>query len=240
MTTTSPSRHRRCAPPAFLGGPAGAAPPPSDIVLRNGHIIRRRPRPPKLAHPELRWVALPPTAPNNHLYGLDALRIGDPRGLASGDWHKEGHWCWIALREHPAEHAPTSQSEKALAALEELFGTERVLNVHQYFLHTGHPHASRYDGIWASAHERALVETAWIRLHAVGTISGRAHPLRERCRWIPGGEQREWCLESSDRASKLLTGPKRQAWRQWTDEWRHAENDEEDYFASPAGRTAPL
>ena len=183
-------------------------------------------------------MALPPTTPHNHMYGLDALRIADPRGHVSGDWHKEGHWCWIALREYPPEHAPTSQSEAALAALEDLFGTERVLDVQQYFLDAGHPHAARYDGIWASAHERALVETAWISLHAVGTISGRSHPLRERCRWVRAGEQREWCLAALDRASDLLTGPKRHAWQQWTDEWRHAENDEEDYFGCPGRQSA--
>lgn len=52
------------------------------------------------------------------------------------------------------------------------------------------------------------------------------------------GQQREWCLDALDRASELLTGPKQYAWRQWTDEWRHAENDEEDYFGHARRRPA--
>ena len=238
MTTISTSRPRHCTAIAFRGGPTDPTPPPGDIVLPNGHVIRRRPRPPKLAQPEIRWIALPPTAPSNHLYGLDALRINDPRGFMSGDWHTEGHWCWIALREYPPELARTSHSQEALAALEPLFGTERVLDVRQYFLGTGHPDAARYDAIWASAHERALVEMAWKALHAVGTINGRAYPLRERCRWVRAGEQRDWCLEALDRAGDLLTGPQRRAWRQWTHEWRYAEADEEDYFGQTAEQSA--
>ena len=230
MTTTTPRRGLQSAPPAFTGGPGGPSPPSGDIVLASGQVIRRHPRPRKLPEPETRWVALPPTAPNNHLYALDALRIGDPRGFVSGDWHKEGHWCWIALREHPPEQARTSKADPLLAPLNEMLGTERVLDVREYFLDIEHPEAAQYSAVWASAHERALVEKAWGTLHAVGTISGRTHPLRERCRWVRSGYQRSWCLEALDKAAELLTGKQREAWQGWTEEWRLAKNDEDDYL----------
>ena len=83
-------------------------PPPKDIVLPNGHVIRRdRPKPKPLAEPERRWLGLPPTAPGAHLSGLDALRIPDPRGYISGDWHKSGHWSYIAVVDGPIVTADT-------------------------------------------------------------------------------------------------------------------------------------
>ena len=216
---------------AFQGGFGPAAPPrpKTDIVLHHGRIIRRRPRPPKLPEPEHRWMALPPTTRENHIYGLGALRIMDPRRLTGGDWHKAGHWQWIALYEHPPMEEPTSHSQPVLNTIEELFGTERVLEVKQHFVEMQHPDAEKYDAIWASAHERALVEDAWRSLHAIGTINGRGLPLRERCRWVRSGEPRDWCFEALDRLGTLLTGQQQQAWRKWTDEWRSAENDEEEY-----------
>ena len=220
---------------AFQGGfePAEPPRPKTDIVLHHGGVIRRRPRPPKLPEPEHRWVALVPTTPEDHIYGLDALRIIDPRGLTGGDWHKAGNWQWIATHECPPEEAHTSHTKPELDIIEELFGIDRVHDVKRYFVEMQHPDAEKYDTIWASAHERGLVENAWRSLHAVGTINGRGLPLRERCRWVRSGEPRDWCFEALDRLGTLLTGQQRQAWRKWTDEWRYAKNEEEEYPFHP-------
>ena len=218
---------------AFSTGPPIPVAPRKDIVLPDGYVIRRhRPRLAELAKPEMRWRALPPTAPDDHLHSMDALRIRDPSGNVSGDWHKESNWSWIALVDHPAESAPTSRDDSLLAGLNDVFGTERVVEVRQYFVDLKHPDADRYTHVWASAHERAVVELAWRRVQVTGTISGRAFPLRARCRWVPSGDRRDWCLQALDRLGDLLTGQAQAAWRQWNDEWRYATSDEEPYLGN--------
>ena len=219
---------------AFSTGPPAPVPRREDFVLPNGYVIRRnQPRLPELATPEKRWRGLPATSPEDHLYAMDALRIEDPNGDVSGDWHKEGNWCWIALRDHPPECAPTSRTEPRLTELENLLGTERVVEVRQYFVDLHHPDATRYRQVWASAHERAVVDLAWLRVQTTGTVSGRTIPLRARCRWVSTTERQDWCLATLDRVSELLSGRAKDAWRKWTDEWRYATSDEEPYFSDP-------
>lgn len=224
--------------PAF-DGPRPGDPPAAPATRSRGLIIdrfverrlmtpeRSPPRGP-LPAPEARWRYLPATTPEAHLTAMDALRIDDPRRLTVGDWHKSAHWHFVITHEWPQEIAPTALECPHMRKVLEVLGTDRVIDVHAKFVAMGHPDAARHNTIWASAHERAVVEHTWRLVQQCGHISERAFPLRELCRWVTSGPARHWCFDALDRMGEDLTGRKASDWTRWVQRWRIADRLTDD------------
>lgn len=185
-------------------------------------LLGRTPRPPRPDVPFVdEWMRIPPTTPQSYLCNGSALTIPDPRH--GGDWHDGWHY-----RRRIDDPPKTAQRSSDFAhnavlthVLNNVLGTERVIDARAGLALTGHPDAQgEGPPIWAASHERSTVESvlrSTIGRHTPASPDTPEFILDRRTvyRWISTPDQYEWVENTLEAIARNLPPDRAAAIRSW-------------------------
>ena len=167
-------------------------------------------------------TALRRTSPTNYITINAGLNLSDPDEPSSGDWHRGG-WR-IHAPEGPARIPPgygcvslpcdRAQTQRT----DRILGTQRLYDARESLYGVGHPAGGRPDPVWAAHHERAIADTAWLRIQFAGDGYPRSATPALIAAWLWSDEQFDRLRALVEQLTPHIPSAKRKGWERWASE----------------------